>query len=166
MVDIAHSLEDKLKAYSKPLVSGNVKVGFLGGHFSDKGISYAAIAAWNEFGVQASGKPCEFYAGDELIRMYHAGMPARPFFSTMINKEKGAWAAKLTSMLKANHDTLKSLQGIGDNIKDSLRESIIGWSEPPNAPITIKKKGKNDPLVDTGNMGNTAIEVKVEKGLS
>jgi hypothetical protein len=43
---------------------------------------------------------------------------------------------------------------------DILKESIINFSFPPNAPSTIKKKGFNDPLVWTGKLTNSITYVK------
>jgi len=165
VVDFSSSFDAKIDAYAKNMTSGNVEIGFLGGHVSNKGINYATIAFWNEFGVAASGALCRFLVGDHYMTIPHAGIPSRPFFRSMISKEKGTWASKLGVLLKSNKNTTQSLSSMGADIKGALQASIQSWTEPANAPITIAKKGFDNPLVDTGNMGNTAIEVKVNKGL-
>lgn len=65
-----------------------------------------------------------------------------------------------------SHNTLHSmLASIGDYVKNQIEETIEVFSYPPNAPSTIKKKGRNDPLVDTGIMKDSVIvEIKTGKG--
>lgn len=40
---------------------------------------------------------------------------------------------------------------IGDALASEMKNQISGWSEPPNSEATIKKKGFNNPLVNTGD---------------
>lgn len=35
---------------------------------------------------------------------------------------------------------------------DILKESILEWKTPDNAPLTIKLKGFDDPLIETGSL--------------
>ena len=56
-------------------------------------------------------------------------------------------------MLKANnYDADAALNKMGKHIKGQLTESILSYEDPPNAPSTIRKKGFNAPLRDTGTM--------------
>ena len=45
------------------------------------------------------------------------------------------------------------MEAFGKQIVDDLRKGILAWGEPPNADSTKKKKGFNDPLVETGGAG-------------
>ena len=44
---------------------------------------------------------------------------------------------------------------IGEEAKTIVSNTIRDWSQPPNAPATIARKGRNDPLVDTTLMMNS-----------
>ena len=169
MVDFARSLELKLDALISKYESAHVEVGFLENHTNLKGVNYAKIAFWNEFGTKSKGGYgvwVSFMVNGRRVTMPHKGMPARPFFRTTIEQEKGTWVDKIARGLKADKFTSEQvLDMVGIDFKGKLQESIQGWSEPANAPLTIEKKGFNKPLVDTGAMWQTAIEVVTHSGL-
>jgi hypothetical protein len=45
-------------------------------------------------------------------------------------------------------------------MQSDIRESLVNWTTPPNAPSTIARKGFNKPLIDTGFM-QRKIDYKV-----
>ena len=49
-------------------------------------------------------------------------------------------------------DTMKVLGRFGQMVQGLIQIQIANTFTPPNAPSTIKKKGFNKPLVDTGVM--------------
>ena len=50
---------------------------------------------------------------------------------------------------------------LGDVVANDIRDSIIEFDYPPNRPSTIKQKGFNDPLIDSGQMSESVrMEVK------
>lgn len=49
-------------------------------------------------------------------------------------------------------NTTKFLKSVGKAHKQILKKTVIEWASPPNAPRTIKRKGKNDPLRDKDNL--------------
>lgn len=113
-----------------------LSVGFLSGATYPDGTPVAAVAFWNEFGTIKS--------------------PPRPFFRTMIAEAAGTWPEILSKAVKyTEYDGSRALSIMGEKIKDDLRASITGWTAPANAPYTIKQKGFNKPLVDTGHMMNS-----------
>lgn len=116
-----------------------VKVGFLGGAtpYSD-GTSVATIAAINEFGAPSRGQP------------------PRPFFRRMIAQYSPTWSEATAKALKASeNDVHKTLDIVGQGIKGQLQQSILDLTDPPLAASTVKAKGFNKPLIDTGNMWNS-----------
>ncbi len=129
---------DKLAAHLKGLaakMSGSVEVGFLEGATYPDGTSVAAVASANEYG--ASGPP-------------------RPFFRTMIAQESPSWPGKMAAAYKATGgDGDKTLALMGEDIQGALIQSINDFSSPPLAPSTIKRKGFDKPLIDTGHMVNS-----------
>lgn len=101
-----------------------------------KAISVAEVAAANEFG------------GDHR--------PPRPFMKYTVNSRKRKWRNILRDILPQYMDDVKkALEKLGDVCAEDLQDVIRIWTSPPNAPSTVKKKGFNDPLVDSGQMMNS-----------
>lgn len=132
------ALEQKLREIAQKIGKANtVRVGFLeGASYPDKDHTpVAQVAAINEFGAP------------------EANIPPRPFFQTMIEKNKGKWADTLGKNLVATgYDAKRTFALMGEGIKDQLIDSIESFSDPKNAASTIEKKGFDDPLVHTGHM--------------
>lgn len=96
-------------------------------------VSVAQVAYWNEYGT--------------------ANIPARPFFRNTIAEKQDEWADNAASILQhADGDVGKALALIGEGVKGDIVETIQNFSEPENAPSTVKKKGFNKPLIDTGDL--------------
>ena len=53
-------------------------------------------------------------------------------------------------MKKTNYDAAKALDFLGKVMGEQLTESIRSFSTPANAKSTIKAKGFDDPLVQSG----------------
>ena len=81
-------------------------------------------------------------------------IPSRPFMNNCITKNYIKW--KQTTIHLLHNLITKNLKfdNIVAQIKmimiGDLKQSIKDMNTPPNAPYTIKKKGFNKPLVDTG----------------
>ena len=115
-----------------------VKIGFLSGATYPDGQSVAAVAAFNEFGVPSRGQP------------------PRPFFRGMVARQKGSWASAIAQNLAATHyDARRTLDRMGQGIKGQLQQSIVELRDPPLSPSTVKAKGFDTPLIDTGHMLNS-----------
>lgn len=96
-------------------------------------VSVAQVAYWNEYGT--------------------ANIPARPFFRNTIAEKQDEWADNAASILQhADGDVGKALALIGEGVKGDIVEAIQNFREPENAPSTVKKKGFNKPLIDTGDL--------------
>jgi hypothetical protein len=102
-----------------------------------RGTKYVAQAAfWNEFGTVRS--------------------PERPYFRTMIAEKSPRWGDSMAYLARAhNYDARAMLTSMGHGIQGQLVDSIRGWQDPPNAPLTVEIKGFNKPLVDEGIMQNS-----------
>ena len=127
---------DKFKAALKQAVdkaaSGTVRVGIIESQTYPNGESVAQVAYWNEYGT--------------------ATIPARPFFRNTIAEGQGEWADKAAELLKQSDDTNHALALIGEGVKGDIVETIQNFREPENAPSTVKRKGFDKPLVDTGDL--------------
>jgi hypothetical protein len=105
-------------------------------------LSVAQAAFWNEYGTTRA--------------------PARPFFRTTIARESKTWGDKLAKALVAvNYDGPTALGLLGQSMRDDIENAIAQWSSPGNAPLTIKIKGFDKPLVDTGVM-QRAVDYEVK----
>lgn len=126
----------KFKAALKQAVDkaagGTVRVGIIESQTYPDGESVAQVAYWNEYGT--------------------ATIPARPFFRNTIAEKQGEWADKAAELLKQSDDTNHALALIGEGVKGDIVETIQNFREPENAPSTVKKKGFNKPLIDTGDL--------------
>ena len=96
-----------------------VRVGFLEGATYPDGTPVAQVAAIQNFGAPA------------------AGIPARPFFSTMIAEKSKSWGEALANRLKAlDWDIEKALNQMGIGISGQLRTAIVQMNAPPNSMVT------------------------------
>lgn len=106
-----------------------VRVGFLESARYANGTPVAQVAAWNEFGTETA--------------------PPRPFFRGMIQQRSPRWGNALGQIVEQqNYDARRSLSLLGEAIAGQLQRSINEFTDPPNAPYTIEKKGFNKPLID------------------
>jgi len=111
-----------------------VRIGFLENAKYPNGTPVALIASLNEF-----GRP--------------PVQPPRPFFRSMIADRKDEWPDAIADLLKANDfDAVKALDLAGAAIAGQLRQSIVDLLIPPLAASTIRRKGFDKPLIDTGHM--------------
>lgn len=127
---VSDNVTRKLKEIAHKM-SGSVSVGFLEGATYPDGTPVAAVAFWNEYG--------------------HAGpfpSPPRPFFRTMIEKEKPTWGGKVAGLAKAtDNNGPKVLALMGEDIEGALKQSITELAEPALSPTTLmlRKKFGNSP---------------------
>lgn len=86
-------------------------------------------------------------------------IPERPFIGTSTDEDSATWikglkkdSKKAMAGLISIDDTLDSL---GKKMKKSIKTKIKAITTPENRPSTIKKKGFDNPLIDTGLMLET-----------
>ena len=113
----------------------DVSVGFMAGSTYPDGTPVAMVAAIQNYGAPAMN------------------IPPRPFFSNMVKDKSPNWGVSLGNLLENNgYDASIALKAMGQGISGQLQESINLTDSPPLAPATIKAKGFDKPLVDTGVM--------------
>ena len=182
-VEGGNKLAGALERISNKLQSGaSVSVGFLSNALYADGTSVAMVAAINEFGGTinmpahqqtiyrtTNKKQTSFLRKGRFVKRskanfesthdvaaYSITIPPRPFFRTMIAKNSGGWGKMMAGLMKRyKMDANKALDGMGAVIKSQLQDSIKAMNSPPNAKSTIRKKGFNKPLIDTGYMWNS-----------
>jgi len=111
------------------------------------GQSIAAIAAYNEFGTDR--------------------IPERSFmrstFDEQHSKIKGIINKQYSLILKGHKTVKGSLGLIGEYMEGRIKKKITDLKTPPNAPITIARKGSSNPLIDTGRMRASVRHIEVLK---
>lgn len=83
-------------------------------------------------------------------------IPSRPFMrvaADQAEREMHAYTEHMVGLLIDGRTNAKGVDdSVGNAMKDVIQKTITGFNKPPNAPSTVKAKGRNDPLVDTGHM--------------
>ena len=102
----------------------------------DDGASLVEVAAWNELGTRH--------------------IPSRPFIHDAIefNNDKITMfaGASVRNAIENGGSAEEVLNQIGNMAKGLVQEEIRNGMWTPNAPSTIRKKGSDHPLIDTGYM--------------
>lgn len=111
-------------------------------------LQVAQVAQWNEEGTETN--PVRPFIRVGFMKPIQKGMYDRLFFESIQRIAEG----KTTFA--------KEYQKIGKMAVVDLKEVIEDWSSPPNSPVTIERKGFNNPLIDTGTMYDT-VDYKIDK---
>lgn len=115
--------------------------------------------SFNKQGRFVKGKYSNF-ASDHIVPAHTIVIPPRPSFRKMIDDNKSDWGKVMAEQLRiTNFDVNKSLKRLGIAIEGQLKSSVKAFSDPPNAKSTIRKKGFDKPLVDTGTMWRSVSSV-------
>ena len=111
----------------------------------------ALIAATQEFGTTRAGR------GNSVT------IPSRPFMrpALVTNKEKLAkLQKKLSSEIMSGERTVENgLELIGEFMVSKIKRAINDVETPPLAMSTIKGKGSEKPLINTGQMRNSVTYI-------
>lgn len=132
----------------KKLNKLQVRVGFQQGDEQEEGVDLLDIAMWNELGTSSS--------------------PSRPFMRKSVdeNEEKinAFLNAQVKKLAKGEATAEQVFKAVGAFQKGLVQEKIKNGEFEPNSPYTIKKKGSDKPLIDTGTMRQSVNFVITEKG--
>ena len=101
--------------------------------------------------------PIWLYANYNEYGSSSRGIPARPFFRTALNKNKKYINEELKRLLglvgTGQLTAEKALKRIGLEVQGIIQDSIKNGNWEPNSAKTIRaKKGKGQPLIETGSM--------------
>ena len=165
----------------------HVNVGFLSGATYPDGTPVAYIAAIQEFGgkaeipereqtiyrsINADGsfrkngrfvkKKSSNFATSHLVGAHDIVIPPRPFMRNTIANNQSDWPKLLSEALKkSGYNAINAVGVVGEGMVKQMQKEIIDMKTPPNSPATVRAKGFNNPLIDTGHMlDSVASEVK------
>lgn len=109
---------------------------------------------WFESAHYPGGTPVAYVA---TIHEFGTGrIPARPFMRPAVADHGGEWIDLIGQGVKAamtgGQSAVEVLELVMLQAAGNVGEKIQAVTSPPLAPVTIKRKGHDKPLVDTGQM--------------
>lgn len=130
------------------LCSFEVRVGFQAKENDYKdGTALVDVAAFNEFGTSE--------------------IPARPFMKQSFDNHEDklrSTGRKINNMLANGDSAEKAFKTVGVAAKGLVQKEIRDGVFEPNTPATIRSKGSDRPLIDTGHMRQSVNYVIKRKG--
>lgn len=106
------------------------------------------VAMWNELGTSSS--------------------PSRPFMRKSVDDNEAQIVAfcqaQLRSLLEGKTTAKEILQKLAVFQKGLVQKTMVDGDFTPNAPGTIKKKGSDKPLIDTGHMRQSVTTIIDKRG--
>ncbi len=94
-------------------------------------------------------------------------IPSRPFLRDSVDAhspEINAFLQSMRTQLVKGGSAEDVLKKIGVFQKGLIQKEIVNGDFVPNSPETIKRKGSDKPLIDTGRMRQSINYVIQEKG--
>ena len=131
----------------KKMTDMEIQVGFQGDQKYEDGTSIAQVAAINDFGA--------------------SDIPERPFMRQSFENHEGELQAACDAaqrLVSSGGSAEQALQQIGVVAKGLVQDEIVNGGFAPNAESTIKKKGSEQPLIDTGTMRQSVNFVVKRRG--
>lgn len=132
--------------------SPRVAVGFPAGKVDSDVLNKAV---WNEFGTRggASGGG------------WGGPIPERPFMRNAMRNNLGKYRSAMKTaaphILLGETSLTTVLSKLGILAQGDIQAEIVSLRSPPNAAVTIERKGSSNPLIDSGEM-HQAVTWKIE----
>lgn len=125
------------QALNRLLIKKNmvVKTGIQDNSYDIHGKSNAVKAYLNEYGTKT--------------------IPPRPAMRNTVADFKAEWIKTFKAYLASGRGIEFTLNVVGEQMKTDMVYTYTMFKEPPNAKSTIRKKGFDKPLDDTGAMINS-----------
>ena len=82
----------------------------------------------------------------------------------MRKKSGEAAVSEAAKVLRGNEKAQQAFREIGTDVQKKVQKRIDEGQFVPNAPSTIKRKGHDHPLIDTGTMRDSISYTICEKG--
>ena len=95
-------------------------------------------------------------------------IPSRPFLAQTVQMHeeeiREMVATEISQTLIGEKDSQQAFNAIGEDVRQKVQNRINEGQFVPNAPSTIKHKGHDRPLIDTGTMRDSISYTICEKG--
>lgn len=143
-------IQDRLESISKEFDGMMAQIGFPSGKKYEDGTNVAEVAAIHEYGAPK------------------AKIDARPFFRPAIKKHHDEWVDvlkdKIPDVLSKKETSFDVLDYVGRIAAANVQKEISEVTSPPLKEETIKRKGFDKPLIDTGYMLASVTNSVAKKG--
>lgn len=137
----------KFEKMLQELKDKEVRIGIQQGESNEDGVDLVDIAMFNELGT--------------------VHIPSRPFLRDSVDANAdqiNTFLQSLKQELLRGGSAEEVLKKIGVFQKGLIQEQIVSGNFVPNSEATIRKKGSDTPLVDTGRMRQSINYVIQQKG--
>jgi hypothetical protein len=114
-----------------------------------------ALVEFGVAGAHPSGMEAAELAGILIAGTDDGKIPARDFITVAADEARGAIDRGLRLAAQAalaGRDPRRPLERARDAAHAAVERAIETWADPGNAASTIRAKGKDDPLVDKGDL--------------
>ncbi len=127
------------------------------------GISNAALGALLHFGGDIN-HPGGTGFGSKSTGPHVIKIPPRPWLDVGVATGEREYAKIIKESAAKGKNLSFALEKVGVVAAGKVKEYMIELKTPPNAPSTIRKKGVDNPLIETGQlMQSVTSEVTTEK---
>lgn len=114
-------------------------------------LPHAQVAQWIEEGVASKN------------------IPPRPYMrvglrGALMKGSNDASFKRIITAVANGQDVFKALHKEGDSFRQTLRQVMMDWDTPPNAPTTIELKGFDDPLIESSELISNVTVKTVKRG--
>lgn len=86
-------------------------------------------------------------------------IPQRSFLRSTLEENEDNIVLHYLNIYRTTNDLEKAAHQTGDYVEKLVKAKIASGDFVPNAPSTIRRKGRNQPLIDTGRMMNSIKSV-------
>lgn len=111
----------------------------------------AQVAQWIEEGVPSKGIPERAFMRVGLDDRLKGGE----------NKES---FKRIVTAVANGQDVFRAFYKEGDSFRQTLRQVMMDWDTPPNAPRTVELKGFDDPLIESSELISNVSSKTTKKG--
>lgn len=131
--------------------------------FVDAGLFEGETLPGSEYTVAQIGAVNEFGTKPETIPM----IPERSFIRATVDENDQQYSDLFDELMWAaltdNRSAFSAMTAFGEYVASDIKRAITVLQEPPNADITIKRKGSSNPLIDQGYM-RAAVRSRITMG--
>lgn len=96
------------------------------------------------------------------VPSYELDIPSRPFFRTAIANNKDKLREIIAKAIREG-GVERGMRIAGEFMSDALQESVMTWTDPPNAASTVKAKGYNAPLRANDKLLRNSFSYEIEE---
>lgn len=124
-----------------------------------RGNKYATVGIHEDAGNTEDGAMTQAQNG-ALQNFGNDKIPARPWLIPGVESATPDVIDTIASGIEKGLPTDQIMEQVGAIAVGATQQYITDLRDPPNAPYTIKKKGSDNPLIDTGSM-RSSVTYKV-----